>query len=355
MEDKIKTRLRKHEFTIKLVEEFLIPDIKKAAQIIVEQYKKGKKVLVLGNGGSAADSQHIVAELVGKFLKERKGIPAIALTTNSSNLTSISNDYGFDEVFARQVEALINDGDIVIGISTSGNSLNVIKAFKKAKELNGITIALSGRNGGEIVKYADISITIPFHMTPHIQEAHITIGHILCDLIEEELFPSKKRAVFLDRDGTINEDKGYVYKVEDLIILPKVIDALKILQKKFLLIVVSNQSGVERGYYSKDDVERFNRHLYYQLAKEGVYIDDFYYCPYLEGDCRKPNPGMILKAAKDWNIDLEKSYMVGDKPSDIEAGKKAGCKSIIIGQKNPLADYSAQNLLEAAQWILEND
>lgn len=102
-------------------------------------------------------------------------------------------------------------------------------------------------------------------------------------------------------------------------------------------------------------MERFNRYLYYHLAKNGVYIDDFYYCPYLEGECRKPNPGMLLQAAKDWNIELKKSYMIGDKISDIEAGKNAGCKSIFIGQYNPLADFSAQDLLEAAQWILEKD
>ncbi len=355
MEERIKTRLRKHDFTLKLVEEYLISDIKKAAEIIIEKYKKGKKVLVFGNGGSAADAQHIVAELVGRFLKERKGIPAIALTTNSSNMTSISNDYGFDEVFARQVEALLEEEDVVIGISTSGNSPNVVKALKKAKELKGTTIALSGRDGGEMIKYADIAIIVPFHMTPHIQEAHITIGHILCDLIEEKLFPSKNRAIFLDRDGTINEDKGYVYKIEDLVILPHVIEGLKLLQKRFLIIVVTNQSGVERGYYTTEDVDRFHRYLYYTLAKKGVYIDDFYYCPYLEGECRKPNPGMLIQAAKDWDIDLEKSYMIGDKNSDVEAGKKAGCKTIIIGKEDSLADFSAKNLLEAAQWILEKD
>lgn len=355
MEDRIKARLKKHKFTIELIEDFIISDIKQTAKIIVEQYKKGKKVLIFGNGGSAADAQHIVAELVGRYLKERKGIPAIALTTNTSNLTSISNDYGFDDVFSRQIEALMNEGDVVIGISTSGTSPNVVKALKTAKKLKGFTVAITGKNGGDMTKYADISIIVPFHMTPHIQEAHITIGHILCDLIEEELFPSKNRAVFLDRDGTINEDKGYVYKIEDLVILPKVIDALRLLQKRFLLIVVSNQSGVERGYYTIDDVERFNRYLYYHLAKNGVYIDDFYYCPYLEGECRKPNPGMLLQAAKDWNIELKKSYMIGDKISDIEAGKNAGCKSIFIGQYNPLADFSAQDLLEAAQWILEKD
>ncbi|HOP94373.1 MAG: HAD-IIIA family hydrolase [Dictyoglomaceae bacterium] len=355
MNDRINMRLRKHSFTMEMVSDFLIPDIERLAKIIIEKYREGKKLILMGNGGSAADAQHITSELVGKFLKERNPLPAISLTTNTSNLTSISNDYTFDHVFERQLYALMNEGDIVIGISTSGNSPNIINALKKAKELSGFTVALTGRDGGEIVKYADLSIIVPFHHTPHIQEAHITIGHILCDLIEEELFPSQKRACFLDRDGTINEDKGYVYKIEDLVLLPNVIEGLKMLQKKFLLIVATNQSGVERGYYTKEDVEKFHRYLYYILSKEGVFIEDFYYCPNLEGDCRKPNPGMLIQAAKEWNVSLKNSYTIGDKISDIEAGKNAGCKTILIGKEDPLADYSAKNILEAARWILERD
>jgi D-sedoheptulose 7-phosphate isomerase len=355
MENRIKARIRKHDFVIKMIEEFLIEDIKKLAEIIVDGYRKGNKVILFGNGGSAADAQHITAELVGRFLKERRGIPAISLTTNTSNLTSISNDYGFEEVYARQIEAIMNKGDIVIGITTSGESPNIIKGLEKARELGGYTVALTGKNGGKITNFAHLSIIVPFHMTPHIQEAHITIGHILCDLIEEALFPSKRVACFLDRDGTINIDKGYVYKIEDLELIPGVIEALKLLQKKYLLIVVTNQSGVERGYYTKEDVEKFHRYLYYILSKEGVYIDDFYYCPYLEGECRKPNPGMLLEAAKDWNIDLKNSYMIGDKTSDIEAGKNAGCKTIIIGKEDITADYSAKDLMEAVKWILNQD
>lgn len=354
MKDRIKARLREHKRVIELVEEKLIDEIEKSARAIISAYENKRKVILFGNGGSAGDAQHIAGELVGRFLKERKSLPAIALTTNSSIITAIANDYCYDMIFERQVESIVQEGDVVIGISTSGNSPNVIKGLKRAKELGAIVISLSGRDGGEMAKISDINIQVPFHMTPHIQEAHITIGHILCDLVEEYLFSSKKRAIFLDRDGTINEDKGYTYKIEDLVILPGVIDGLRLLQNKFLLIVVTNQSGVERGYYTEKDVEKFNNYLYLTLAKEGIYIDDFYYCPYLEGECRKPNIGMLIQAQKDWNIDLSKSYLIGDKESDVLAGKRVGCKTILIGRTSSdvVPDFYAKDLLESAKWIL---
>jgi D-sedoheptulose 7-phosphate isomerase len=351
----IEKRLRLHLFTINLVSDFLIERIGLISNKIIDAFQNGKKLILIGNGGSAADAQHIAAELVGKFSKERKALPAIALSVNSSIVTAISNDYGYDKVFQRQVEAIVEKGDIIIGITTSGDSINVIKGIKKAKELGALTIALTGKNGGKIKNYADISIIVPSHFAPHIQEAHITIGHIICDLIEEKLFPSKRKAIFLDRDGTIHEDKGYIYKIEDLKLMPNVIPALKLLQKKgFLLIIVSNQAGVARGYFKKEDVEKFNRHLYNTLAQKGVYIDDFYYCTELESPRRKPNSGMILEAIEDWNINPKDSYLIGDKITDIKAGKRAKCETILISKQETdiNCDYKASDLLKAVKWII---
>jgi len=358
MKHLIEKRLRLHLFTINLISDFLIEGIELIANKIIEAYQNGKKVIIMGNGGSAADAQHIAAELVGKFSKERKALPAISLSVNSSVITAVANDYGYNKIFLRQIEAIANKGDIVIAISTSGDSINVIEGVKKAKELSALTIALTGKNGGKIRNYADISIMVPSHFTPHIQEAHITIGHIICDLIEEKLFPSKRKAIFLDRDDTINEDKGYVYKIDDLKLLPNVVRALKLLQKNgFLLIIVSNQAGVERGYFKKENVEKFNRHLYNTLAQKGVYIDDFYYCTELESPRRKPNPGMILEAIKDWNINPEESYLVGDKITDIEAGKRAKCKTVLISRQETdiVCDYKTSDLLDAAKWIIDSE
>lgn len=148
---------------------------------------EGHKVLLFGNGGSAADSQHIAAELVSKFFRDRKALPAIALTTDTSILTSVANDYSFEDVFARQIEALGQRGDVAIGISTSGNSPNVLKAMRMAKQKGLITIGLTGESGGKLKEVADICFHAPSNSTPRIQEVHITVAHAICDIIEQEL------------------------------------------------------------------------------------------------------------------------------------------------------------------------
>jgi len=159
------------------------------SQKMIDAYKDKKKVLIFGNGGSAADAQHIAAELVSKFYFDRDGLPAIALNTNVSILTAIGNDYGYERVFARQVEAMANAGDIVIGISTSGNSPNVLAALGSAKALGAYTVGLAGPVGSKICDLANITFNVPSTDTPRIQEVHITAGHIICEIVEKEMFP----------------------------------------------------------------------------------------------------------------------------------------------------------------------
>lgn len=159
-------------------------NIEKAAKLMIGSLRHGGKLIVFGNGGSAADSQHIVAELVGRFLKERKALAAVALTTNTSTLTALANDYCYDIVFSRQIEALGKRGDVALGISTSGNSANVIAAMKKARAMGIATVGLSGGNGGALKKVSGVCITVNSKSTPRIQESHAMIGHILCELIE---------------------------------------------------------------------------------------------------------------------------------------------------------------------------
>jgi len=161
--------------------------IQKAAQLIVSSLQKGGKILIFGNGGSAADSQHMAAELVGRFKKERRAIPAIALTTNTSILTALANDYGYDIIFSRQIEALGNKNDVVLGISTSGNAKNVLEGVLTAKKLGIPAIILSGKDGGKLTPEADLAIVVKSLDTPRIQESHILIIHILCELIENEM------------------------------------------------------------------------------------------------------------------------------------------------------------------------
>ncbi len=166
----------------------LVASIAEVAKMCVALYRDDKKTLLAGNGGSAADAQHIAAELVGRYGFDRPSIASIALTTDTSNLTAIGNDYGYDKVFSRQLEGLGSAGDLFIGISTSGNSQNVINAFESAKAKGITTVALVGRDGGKMAEMADIALIVPSDATPRIQESHILIGHILCDIIEKELF-----------------------------------------------------------------------------------------------------------------------------------------------------------------------
>ena len=164
----------------------LIPQISQVEEELKACLKRGGKILLMGNGGSAADSQHIAAEIVGRYKKERRGLPAIALTTDTSILTSVGNDYGYDYIFTRQIEALCRPEDIVIGITTSGNSKNVVAAIEEANKIGATTIGLTGGTGGKLSTLCKINLVMPSSDTPRIQEAHIFVGHSLCDLLESD-------------------------------------------------------------------------------------------------------------------------------------------------------------------------
>jgi D-sedoheptulose 7-phosphate isomerase len=162
-------------------------EISSACALCLATILRGGKILLAGNGGSAADAQHIAAEFVGRFVRERRSLPAIALSTDTSAMTAISNDYGFDAVFARQVEGLGNEGDVFIGISTSGNSPNIIQAVESAREKGLKIIVFSGRNGGILRGSADVEIVVPSEVTARIQEMHILVGHIICEFVDEHV------------------------------------------------------------------------------------------------------------------------------------------------------------------------
>ena len=187
MRESILGALDKHRLVAEALLASFADPIEQAARRLIECYRAGGKLLVMGNGGSAADAQHFAAELVGRYMLERPAYPAIALSTDTSILTAVANDYGYPDVFRRQVEAHARPGDVVVGISTSGNSENVCRAMVAAKERGAVTIALGGGDGGRMKSLADISLIAPSKETPRIQEAHITIIHILCDVVEAAL------------------------------------------------------------------------------------------------------------------------------------------------------------------------
>jgi D-sedoheptulose 7-phosphate isomerase len=187
MMDMIERELNAHKLTTEKVIEELPNHIYTACVIASETINKGGKILLCGNGGSAADAQHIAAELSGRYKLERRGLPGIALTTDTSVLTAIGNDYGYERVFDRQVEALAREGDLIIGISTSGNSKNVLRALSLGRNLGCKTIGLSGKDGGAMGEFCDINIIVPSSDTPRIQEMHILIGHTICQAIDDAL------------------------------------------------------------------------------------------------------------------------------------------------------------------------
>jgi D-sedoheptulose 7-phosphate isomerase len=335
-----------------------------SAQIMIDALKSGKKILVCGNGGSAAQAQHFVAELVVRFEKERKALPAISLTTDTSNLTACSNDYGYSHVFKRQVEALGLPGDVIVGITTSGNSENVLEALNTAKKIGMKTICLNGKKGGKSNdQNFDSNLIISDPSTARIQEVHITVIHIWCRLIEDA-FVTEKKYIFLDRDGTINVDKGYIHKTEDFRFEPGAIEGLRMLQNEgYSLVIVTNQSGIGRGYYTINDYETLSTFLTEELKKVDVSIEAMHCCmhaPEASCLCRKPATGLLRSYLQSSEINLKDSYVIGDKTSDIKLAENIGSKSVLVktgkGGLDALYDvtptYVAMNLLEAATKIV---
>lgn len=179
--------LKEHLEAIQALLDSKLGDIEAAGRVVWEALKAGNKILLCGNGGSAADAQHIAAELVGRYEQQRRAFPAISLTTDTSALTALSNDYGYEEVFSRQVEALASSGDVLIAISTSGKSPSVIKAADKARERGCQTIALTGCSGEPLASRCDLAVVVPSDRTSRVQEAHITIGHLWCEMVDAKL------------------------------------------------------------------------------------------------------------------------------------------------------------------------
>jgi D-sedoheptulose 7-phosphate isomerase len=192
-QEAIKAQLRESCDTLRLLSE-AAPAIAKAAGLMVEALRRKKKVVAFGNGGSAADAQHLTAELSGRFEKNRPALPAVALTTNASAVTAIANDYSYKEIFSRQLENFVHAGDVVVAISTSGNSENVLEGAREAKKAGAIVIAWTGQGGGKLKALADVCLEVPSRRTSRIQEGHLALLHTLCGIIEHELFPTVGKA-----------------------------------------------------------------------------------------------------------------------------------------------------------------
>jgi D-sedoheptulose 7-phosphate isomerase len=302
------------------------------AKALISAFRQKRKAVFFGNGGSAADAQHLAAEFSGRYLMDRESLHAVALI-NVSSITGIGNDYNYDSVFERQIGAIVTEGDVVVGMSTSGNSKNVLKAIERAKKAGAVTIAFTG-SGGKLKDAVDIALTVPSTSTPRIQEGYMAAGHAICGLVEKGLFG--RRAVFVDRDNTIAKDVPYCSTPQDFHLFPGVGASIRRLnQAGFLVIVITNQSGVARGYFSEEALHQIHDKMKADLARDGGRVDAVYYCPHLPEagcECRKPRSGMIEQALKEFDIDVLGSFVIGDSEHDIELGKRIGARSICVDQ-----------------------
>jgi D-sedoheptulose 7-phosphate isomerase len=300
------------------------------ANALVKVFRSGGKLIVFGNGGSAADAQHLAAEFSGRYLMERAPMNAIALT-NLSSITAIGNDYSYDMIFERQVEAHANKNDAVIGISTSGNSKNVLLAIAKAKKLGALTIGFTGTRG-KLKDEVDLALTIPSEKTPRIQEGYFAAGHIICGLVEKGVFARK--AVFIDRDDTVAKDVPYCSRPEDLKLFPGVGSSIKRLNDAgYLVILVTNQSGVARGLFTLETLGKIHEKLRTDIAVDGGKLDAIYFCPHHPDEkcaCRKPQLGLLHQATQDFDIDIAGSFVIGDSEHDVEMGRRAGCRTFRV-------------------------
>ena len=184
MKNIVLSELQAHKETLARVVDTLQSDIEQACKMAVQALKNGKKIILFGNGGSASDAQHIAGELTGRYKKERRGLPAISINTDTSAITAIGNDYAYDRIFERQIEALAQPGDLLIGISTTGNSENVVKGLDRGRQLGCATLGLSGKGGGKMNGRCDLNVVVPSDDTPRVQEMHILIGHTICQAID---------------------------------------------------------------------------------------------------------------------------------------------------------------------------
>ena len=318
--------------------------IRKAADAMIGSLKKGGQIIFMGNGGSSADAQHIAAELSGRYMMERPAMAGVSLS-NVVPITAIGNDYGYDFVFKRQIEAICKKGDVVVGLSTSGNSKNVILAIEAAKEIGATTISFTGPRG-KMKEISDFVVTIQTTETPRIQEGYFVACHAICGIIEREMYGPK--AVFIDRDDTISNDVGYCNDPADFNVFDYVPESIARLNKAgYLVIVITNQSGISRGLLNEETLSKIHYKMIAQITEGGGKIDDIFYCPHMPEDgcgCRKPEIGMGVEAIRKHNINTSQSFMIGDAEKDIEFGRRIGCKTFQVGENFTLKDAVDQIL-----------
>ena len=323
--------------------------VEDVVRLLKAAWVDGRQVFLMGNGGSAATASHFVNDLnKTALIPRRTRFKAIALTDNVPLITAWANDSSYDDIFSEQMLNYVGIEDIVIGISTSGNSPNIIKALRVGRAVGATTVGLTGLSGGKLKDLVDYCISVPTDDVMQIEGIHSVVLHAVVERFRQLVSDDKARtkeiqaqsngprpAIFIDRDGVINENKeDYVKSWDEFSFLPGVLEPLKKLAKDgHALVIISNQSAIGRGIMTPGKVEEINDRMIEVIRTVGGRVDGVYYCPHRpdEGcDCRKPRPGLILRAAQQLGLDLERSIIIGDAVSDVQAAQEAGCASIFI-------------------------
>ena len=335
MNDLIEAELRRSARTIAGID---VSQIREVADLIIASVKNGGQVIFMGNGGSSADAQHIAAEFSGKYMFDRPAMAGVSLS-NIAPVTAIGNDYSYDLVFQRQIEAICRKGDVVVGLSTSGNSRNVILAIEAAKRIGASTVSFTGE-GGVLKEMTDIGVIIPTKETPRVQEAYFVACHTICGIVEREIFGRK--AVLVDRDDTLAKDVPYCDEPDKFHLFPGVPEAIsKLNEAGYIVIVITNQSGISRGMFDEDTLAAIHEKMFREIEAGGGRIEDVFYCPHHPDDnctCRKPETDMGVSAIVKYNINPKESFMIGDLEKDMEFGRRLGLRTYQVTEKRTFKD-----------------
>ncbi len=304
---------------------------------------EGRQILIVGNGGSASAASHMACDLGKSAIDDTSPHAArfrtLSLADNVALMTAIANDLSFEEVFREQLKIVMRNGDVVVFISASGNSPNLLRAHEYARTRGGTTIALLGFGGGKLAALVDHALVVSSRNYGISEDFHLTVMHILTQHLRRALSGPPRPVVFLDRDGIINQRRtpvAYVERWDQFHFVDDAIPALRQLSASgFGLVVVTNQQGIGKGLMTVEALDDIHDRMRRALGAEGVSLDGIFHCPHLQQDdcfCRKPKPGLIHRALNEtmFLIDLPRSILIGDSESDVLAGRAAGLKTVLV-------------------------
>lgn len=346
--------------SVKRLLDAIEPQVAPFVQALLQAYRDDRTLFLIGNGGSASNATHLAQDLnkgTLPSLDARKRFRAIALTDNVSFITALANDCGYDVVFEQQLRTLASPGDVLVAISGSGNSPNIVKAAEYANSIGMQTIGITGFSGGTLKSMSPLGIHVPSNDMGMVEAVHsvvfhLTMGALRKRLAEDDDKKPLKRAIFLDRDGVINVNRSdYVKNWDEFEFLPGALEGLRSLAQleDVALVVVTNQSAIGRGIVSAGTAAEINERMKAAVSEAGGRLDAIYLCPHAPSencDCRKPKAGLLHGAAADLGIRLDDSFMIGDRPSDVSAAVSAGCRPILL---SPSGGISAEESGET--WV----